>query len=69
MKEEFPGLGSKSDMAIQVEQVHTNNEEWQNKVENTHDLIYLYHDGYVINSTQVDDLLKSESLVPTKVSY
>jgi hypothetical protein len=65
-KEELPGLGSKSDMAIRVERVRTDNEERQNKVENARDLIY--RDGYVVNSTRVDDLLKSESLVPTTVS-
>lgn len=41
-------------------------DERRAKVEQARSLIY--GDGYAVNSTKVDDLLKSESLVPTLVS-
>jgi len=40
-------------------------EDRQNRVRAARSLIY--QQGYVVNSTHVDDLLKADSLVPTKV--
>ena len=41
--------------------------EWCNKVVATHWLIY--EKQYVVYASQVEELLKSESLVPTLVEY
>lgn len=45
--------------------VRKDDEERQRKVREARDLIY--KDNYVVDSVQVNELLKAESLVPTEV--
>ncbi|KAJ6525271.1 hypothetical protein DFH09DRAFT_1329080 [Mycena vulgaris] len=54
-------------MAIQVEQVRRDDAARREKVTEARKLIY--EAGYVVNSTKVDDLLKSESMVPTENTF
>lgn len=64
-KEDIPGLGTLVDMATRVEKRRADTADRQNRIEKARELIY--KDGYVVNSTRVDDLLKVDSLVPTVV--
>ncbi|KAJ7166408.1 hypothetical protein C8R43DRAFT_1162986, partial [Mycena crocata] len=66
-KEDLPGLGTPKDTAVRVEQVRRDDTARRDKVAEARKLIY--EDGYVVNSTKVDDILKEESLVPTENAF
>ncbi|KAJ7078763.1 hypothetical protein C8R43DRAFT_1177846 [Mycena crocata] len=64
---DLPGLGTPKDTAVRVEQVRRDDTARRDKVAEARKLIY--EDGYVVNSTKVDDILKEESLVPTENAF
>ncbi|KAF8204209.1 hypothetical protein K438DRAFT_1964576 [Mycena galopus ATCC 62051] len=67
VKEDIPNLGTPADTAVRVEQVRRDDATRRKKVPQARK--YIYEDGYVVNSTKVDDLLKPESLVPTENAF
>ena len=54
------------DMEIRRSQTRRDDEDRQKKVKKA--CSFIYEKGYVVNSSHVEDLLKEESLVPTKAS-
>ena len=65
--DEIPQLGTPSDHARWVEAARQDDVPRRDKVERA---ISLIHDhGYVVNSERVENKLKDQSLVPTKVSW
>ncbi|KAF8196232.1 hypothetical protein K438DRAFT_1967951 [Mycena galopus ATCC 62051] len=67
VKEDIPNLGTPADAAVRVEQVRCDDAARREKVSQARK--YIYEDGYVVNSTKVNDLLKPESLVPTENAF
>ncbi|KAI0039303.1 hypothetical protein FA95DRAFT_1451096, partial [Auriscalpium vulgare] len=61
--DDIPGLGTAADTALRKDSVRYDDGLRRDLVATARDLIY--NDGYVVNSTRVDELLKSQSLVPT----
>ena len=64
-KNQIDDLGSNSDMRQQRVLARVDTEERRDKVAAARQLIYQQH--YVIDTPQVEALLKPESLLPTKV--
>ncbi|KDQ51293.1 hypothetical protein JAAARDRAFT_199318 [Jaapia argillacea MUCL 33604] len=60
-------LGHKEDRDCRVDKARIDNDDRRNKIIAARKIIY--QDGYVVNSEKVEDLLKSESLVPTKNAF
>ncbi|TFK49657.1 hypothetical protein OE88DRAFT_1632605 [Heliocybe sulcata] len=60
-------LGNVEDQAMRTESRRVDSNDRQYKVDQARTLIY--GDGYVVNSERVEELLKSESLVPTKNAF
>lgn len=65
-KEKIAGLGTRADQKIRVTHQRVDDEVRQSKVQQARDLVYT--EGYVVTSQRVEEILKDESLVPTKVS-
>jgi hypothetical protein len=61
----IPGLGTVSDMKLRTEKAREDTEKRRDNTELARD--FIYNKGYVVNSKNVDKLLKAESYVPTKV--
>lgn len=61
----IPGMGTLQDEAERVNLQRRDNEDRRTRVDAARK--HIYQDGLSITSTHVDDLLKAESLVPTKV--
>ena len=53
-------------MKIRTEKTRSDNQARRQKISDARDKIY--KDGYVVNGTAIEDILKDESLVPTHVS-
>ena len=64
-KHQIDNMGSNSDMRQRQVSARVDTEERQGKVAAARQIIYQQH--YVVDTPQVEALLKSESLVPTKV--
>lgn len=63
----IPGLGTQEDSAVRTDEARSDTADRCDKVEMARKYINVH--GYVVNSDRVDDFLKSESLVPTIVSF
>ena len=61
----IPGLGTVADTRWRTESTRTDDDQRREKIKAARDLIY--KKGYAVTSKHVEDLLKSESLVPTEV--
>ncbi|KAJ7076247.1 hypothetical protein B0H15DRAFT_790815 [Mycena belliarum] len=66
-KEDIPDLGTDADAKVRVDAIRRDDSLRREKVAAARKLIY--EDGYVVNSARVEDLLKSESLVPTENAF
>ena len=66
-KSRIDNLGLNNDMQQRQALARVDTEEQQSKVAAARHLIYQEH--YVVDTPQVEALLKEESLVPTKVLY
>lgn len=66
LKEDIPDLGTAADMTVRADDIRRDDANRREKIAEARKLIY--EEGYVVNSTKVDDILKPESLVPTEVS-
>ena len=64
-KHQIDNMGSNSNMRQWKVSACVDTEERRGKVAAAHQIIYQQH--YVVDTPQVEALLKSESLVPTKV--
>jgi len=64
-KQYLPGLGTTSDMKLRTEQLRSDTTERREKIIQARN--FIYDKGYVVNSKNVDNLLKEESYVPTEV--
>ena len=62
---EIREFATAKDLEIRRTQARRDDEDRQKKVEKARK--FIYEKGYVVNSSHVEDLLKEESLVPTKV--
>ena len=65
-KKYLPGLGTTSDTKLRTEQLRSDTTQRRGKIIQARD--FIYNKGYVVNSKNVDNLLKEESYVPTEVS-
>lgn len=63
-KAKLSNLGTKQDMTVRSKP-RTDDVLRQERVKTARKVIY--KDGYVVNSSRVDELLKRDSLVPTEV--
>lgn len=63
---DIPNLGTPGDLAIRTEAIRKDTAERQRRVEEARK--FIYEDGYVVNSTHVENILKPTSAVPTVVS-
>lgn len=63
-KGDIHNLGTKKDMRVRSN-VRVDNKERQDKINLSR--TFIYEKGYVVNSQAVENLLKEQSLVPTKV--
>lgn len=61
----IPGLGTVSDTKLRTEKVRKDTEKRRENTKLARD--FIYNKGYVVNSKNVDNLLKPESYVPTEV--
>lgn len=66
LKSKIPLLGSKSDMRMRYRLLRTDNEDRRRKVELARQLIFK---GVNATSQRIEQILGSESLVPTLVGY
>ena len=64
-KQYLPGLGTTSAMKLRTEQLRSDTTQRRGKIIQARD--FIYNKGYVVNSKNVDNLLKEESYVPTEV--
>ena len=64
-KQYLPGLGATSDTKLRTEQLRSDTTQRRGKIIQARD--FIYNKGYVVNSKNVDNLLKEESYVPTEV--
>lgn len=65
--DQIPAIGTPEDEALRAQSRRVDTKERQDAVQKARNIIY--EDGYVVNSTLVDNILKDQSLVPTVVSY
>ncbi|KAF7971982.1 hypothetical protein HWV62_19325 [Athelia sp. TMB] len=66
-KDQIPGLGTESDVEWRTQYARTDDAARRLKVQQARTLIY--NEGYVVNSSKVDELLKAESYVPTENAF
>ena len=67
LKSKVYQIATERDILHQTTLQHCDTKEWCDKVVAAHRLIY--EKQYVVHTSQVEELLKSESLVPTLVEY